>query len=183
MSIVDKPSHFVNDPISLTDIPRLEREAYMPLNPKYIKVLRLSSIVPIVLLLVATIVAAIMKNDIPFWITLSICSALLLFGVGHQMLMVKIYRFKGYLFRDKDVSYRSGIFIPKEKSVPYSKLQHVVLSQHLYDRPFGLYRLSLFNAAGGVEEDLIIAGLEKEEAEAYKEWIIEQISDVEPSKE
>ncbi|MDO4790168.1 MAG: PH domain-containing protein [Porphyromonas sp.] len=182
MSIIDKPSQFVNEPISLMDIPRLEKEVYKPLNPKYIKVLRLSSIAPITLLLVATIIVSIVRNDIPFWITLCICSALLLFGIVHQMLMRKIYRFRGYLFRNKDVSYRTGIFMPKEKSVPYSKLQHVVLSQHLYDRPFGLYRLSLFNAAGGVEEDLVIAGLEKEEAEAYKEWIIEQISDVEPSK-
>ncbi len=54
-----------------------------------------------------------------------------------------------YEFNEQFVIYRKGIISKSERHIPYSKIQHVILSQGLISRRLGLATISISTAAEG----------------------------------
>ena len=89
-----------------------------------------------------------------------------------------IFRFskRKYALREKDISYKSGLFVHKITTVPFSRIQHVEIDEKPVSRIFGLSSLSVFTA-GDSSDDLEIKGITKEEAQQIKEFISHKINE------
>lgn len=81
-----------------------------------------------------------------------------------------------YVLREKDISYKSGIFFKKMTTVPFSRIQHVEVDEGPVSRLFKLASISVFTA-GDSSDDLEIKGIKKEEALQIKEFISQQINE------
>ncbi|MDG2193827.1 MAG: PH domain-containing protein [Polaribacter sp.] len=81
-----------------------------------------------------------------------------------------------YALREKDISYKSGIFLKKITTVPFSRIQHVEVDERPVSRIFKLASISVFTA-GDSSDDLEIKGIKKTEALQIKEFISQQINE------
>ncbi len=79
----------------------------------------------------------------------------------------------GFVVRDKDIVYRSGVFWRKVTAIPFNRVQHVETSSSPLDRRFNLASLKVFTA-GGAGGDLKIDGLGKERAEQLRALVLEK---------
>ena len=73
---------------------------------------------------------------------------------------------RGYVVRERDITYRSGWFSRTTTTIPYSQVQHIELTQGLIARWFGLKHLKLFTAGGS--GNLRIAGIEEADAQVLR---------------
>lgn len=92
------------------------------------------------------------------------------------ILLIKVIGFKKrkYAVREKDISYKQGVFFRSLTTVPFNRIQHVEIDEGPIARFFGLVSLSVFTA-GDSSDDLKIKGLLKQEAQQIKEFISNQI--------
>ena len=73
---------------------------------------------------------------------------------------------RGYVVRDRDITYRTGWFSRSTTTVPYGQVQHLELVQGPVARLFGLKHLKLYTAGGS--GNLRIAGLDERDAEVLR---------------
>lgn len=83
---------------------------------------------------------------------------------------------KGYAVREKDISYKQGLFWKSKTLIPFNRIQHSEVKQGPFERLFSLASLRVFTA-GGSASDLSIKGLKLEEANHLKQFIIKKTSD------
>ena len=81
---------------------------------------------------------------------------------------------RGYVVRDKDIVFRSGVIWRSVTAIPYNRIQHVEKSNTPLDRKFGVATLQLFTA-GGSGGDLKIDGLGAEVAEQLRIYILDKV--------
>lgn len=81
-----------------------------------------------------------------------------------------------FALREKDISYKRGLFVKKTTTVPFSRIQHVETDEKPISRIFGLASLSVFTA-GDSSDDLVIKGVTKETALRIKEFISTKINE------
>ncbi len=79
----------------------------------------------------------------------------------------------GFVVREKDIVYRSGVFWHKVTAIPFNRVQHVETSSSPLDRRFNLASLKVFTA-GGAGGDLKIDGLGNERAEQLRALVLEK---------
>ena len=103
---------------------------------------------------------------------------IVLFLVFLAVLIMKIIGFKKrkYAVREKDISYKSGIFFKKMTTVPFTRIQHIEVDEGPISRFFKLASLSVFTA-GDSSDDLEIKGIKKETALKIKEFISQKIDE------
>lgn len=82
---------------------------------------------------------------------------------------------RGYLIREKDISYKKGWIFRSMVTVPYNRIQHSEISQGPLSRMMKLSTLNIFTA-GGSSSDLSIHGLKPDEAERLREFVTEKIA-------
>lgn len=160
--------------IEVTSFPDITKIDFKSINNKYLKVI----IINISLVFVALFVAAFFINykdlfelsEYSIWIYLIIAILLVI------IFTIKIIGFKKrkYAVREKDISYKKGVFFRSLTTVPFNRIQHVEIDQGPISRFFGLVSLSVFTA-GDSSDDLKISGLLKEEAQQIKEFISNKI--------
>ena len=83
---------------------------------------------------------------------------------------------KGYLVREKDVSFQKGLLVFKSTSVPFNRIQHVEVNQGILAKIFKLSSVKIYTA-GGNASDLSIPGLPVEVAANLKDFLSEKISE------
>lgn len=93
-------------------------------------------------------------------------------------LAIKYYGYgkKGYVLRQHDILYKSGIWWKRHVFVPKNRIQHVEIKKTPLEDVFNLSRLLLFTA-GGSGSDLTIPGLKPEVAERLKENLMKRVID------
>lgn len=102
-----------------------------------------------------------------FWI---IFGAILLVGI-FVLMMAKVYfDRKKYRLFDKNLTYRKGLLVHKETTVPFSRIQHIEIDEGPLERYFKLATMSIYTA-GDSGKDLKINGLKVDEAQEMKEFI------------
>ncbi len=80
------------------------------------------------------------------------------------------YRYWGFALRAEELALRRGVLNRVRTIVPLRRIQHLDVSQDLLEREFGLGRL-IVHTAGSRSSDVVIPGLELDEAERIRDEV------------
>ena len=168
---------FENPQIEISELPSTEALDFKKLDPGYLTVKIVNHLVFFTFAGLALILFAWLNDGFPFAaVYLFISGAWVLIYLISLGYMVKAFRYKGYVLRERDIIYRSGWFWSSITIVPFNRIQHCELSQGPFEKIFNLAKLNVFTA-GGQSSDLQLPGLKKEEAASIKEFLVNQIND------
>ena len=163
---------FENIEIPLDELPQVADLEWQPLDPGYRKRLVVDRLITIAFLIALAVFAALFP-PIPAPVAVALFS-----GTIVAMVFMLAWPFiavprMGYVVRDKDMVYRTGVFWRSITAVPFNRIQHVETSNSPLDRRFSLSTLKLFTA-GGTGGDLKIDGLGAERAEQLRALVLEK---------
>ena len=85
---------------------------------------------------------------------------------------IRSYYYEG---ADNFITIRKNVFTPREIHVQYQKIQDVYVDQDLLDRMMGLYDVHIASATSASGLEAHIDGVEKEVAEALKNFFLQKI--------
>lgn len=161
-----------NRQIWLNDIEPVEALSFEKIESRYIKVI-MSRLVIIYFILMGCALFILML-DTPYDAVLLVATECLLATAfaANAALVRKIYDFKGFALRNKDISYRSGIFFESVTTIPFNKIQQVSTRMNLVSRLFSLYYVDVINGSQDAMSRLTIPGLSAEKAEQLKSLLI-----------
>jgi uncharacterized protein len=169
---------FENNSIETSDLPRFEEQSFQPLKKAYLKLIVIQWTV-FILFPAAGLIYLSFFNDtltdsllIYFWIGLAS------FYLIRLLIIFAGFKRKGFLLREHDILYRSGIIVFKVTAVPYNRIQHSEIRQGFLSRLFRISKLKIFTA-GGAASDLAINGLVPDEAQRMKDFLSKTVSSYE----
>ena len=164
---------FKNPEIALDTLPAVEQLDWQDLHPNYQRCLRVQRS----MLLVAVGVVIIATKFILSIPVLQTGIVLAILVIPAVVLLtwpaISIPR-RGYVVRDKDIVFRSGVLWRSVTAIPFNRIQHVETSSTPLDRQFNISTLQLFTA-GGSKGDLKINGLGKDVAEQLRVFILKKV--------
>lgn len=174
------PETFQNAVINTQSLPRLEGLDFEG-HPKRYRRFRLMwlSIVALIFAMVPTgiLVIAILENgeDIrEAFIAVGVIYGLWLLIFSLFFLEeIKGFSIRGYVIRERDVTYRAGFLFRSVTTIPFNRIQHSEITQGPIARRFKLSHLKIYTA-GGSGSDLKIPGLDPEEAARLRDFINEK---------
>lgn len=166
---------FKNDVV--LDLPDITLIDFKKINEKYFKVLLINFFLFFVPLLIALIVLQIyvFSEEIKVYSIYIFLSFFLFFGLIFAYLKVS-FPLRMFALREKDISYKSGLFYKKLTTVPFSRIQHVEIDEGPISRYFQLASISVYTA-GDSSDDLEIRGINKEKALQIKEFLSTKVND------
>lgn len=164
---------FQNPEIALDDLPGMEELEWQQMHSRYARRMQLERALLITGLAIATLatnflVGIPLSKVFMLWLALFIAAVPLLIWP-----LISVPR-RGYVIRDKDIVFKSGIVWRSVTAIPFNRVQHVETSNTPLDRKFGLATLQIFTA-GGSGGDLKIDGLGKDVAEQLRAFILEKV--------
>ncbi len=163
---------FENPEVALDSLPGADDVDWMALHPAFVRRLQLQRLLVLLgaaaVIAVVTIVPLAPFPRAPLWILL------LLYAVPTLLWPAIAVPRRGYVVRDKDLLFRSGVVWRSVTAVPFNRVQHVETSSTPFDRQFGLATLQLFTA-GGSGADLRIEGLDEDVAEKLRVYVLEKV--------
>lgn len=166
---------FKNDEV--LDYPNISKINFIKINKKYLKVLLINFFLFFVPLLVTLILLDLFAfNESLLKYRIIIYSSFFTFFVFIFLYINFSFPLRRYAVREKDITYKSGLFIRKMTTVPFSRIQHVEIDESVFSRLFKLASISVFTA-GDSSDDLVIKGLSKEKALQIKEFISTKVND------
>ncbi len=169
--------NFSNSIIIPEDLPEIETKTFDLLDKKYLKILFLWIIIFILFLTGAfTTFLILFDEKIPTSILIIIISILALIIAYSILITVFGFPKKGYLVREKDLSYQKGLIYYKLITVPFNRIQHVEVNQGILAKIFKLSSVKVYTA-GGNASDLSIPGLPVEIAQNLKSFLSAKISE------
>lgn len=164
----------VNRQIWPDDIQPVENLAFTPLEKTYVKVLTARiAIIYIILMACALLIPVFVESD-GYWILLGVECVLAIAMSVNLTLSRKIHDIRGYALRDKDITYRTGLFFTKVTTIPFSKIQQVTVRMNPLSRIFSLYYLDILNGSQAALNQISIPGLTLEQAERMKSLLINE---------
>lgn len=168
---------FANDPIPVDRMPRLRDDAFVAVDPRYLRG-RLTAIGGAAIVAVVIGAVVIVATPIePFVAIASVIAALVVLALSAGLAVVEVRRL-AYQLRDHDVSLRSGVITHRTETVPFSRVQHVNLTRGPVERSLGLATLEVTSAGPNIS----IPGLAVIEAERVKQLVAER-ADIEADNE
>ncbi len=169
-------SDFSNVPIDFESIPQAENVDFLPINRKYLGIKIINDIFLWILLLLGIVGFKMFSrkpisflNDYYYYF-IGAMGFLCLLTV---LLDVLGFQWKGYVLREKDVIYRTGLIFRKIVHIPYNRIQHAEVNQGVLERALSLAKLKIFTA-GGSRSDLNIPGLLHDDALRMKSFILKK---------
>lgn len=164
---------FQNPEVALHHLPDMEDLQWQQIHPRYARRMQLERA-----LVVAAIAIATLATNLLIGVPLSkvFMLWLALFAVAVPLLswpLISVPR-RGYVVRDKDIVFRSGVIWRSVTAVPFNRVQHVETSSTPLDRKFDLANLQIFTA-GGSGGDLRISGLGTDTAEQMRVYILGKV--------
>ncbi|MDM1408021.1 PH domain-containing protein [Myroides sp. DF42-4-2] len=169
---------FSNRQIKNSQLPEITAVQFEPLHAKYKQVMLITTFA-IVLILIAVGASG-------FYLPLNEEQALLvaykeMILIGSIVLAVSLavlrmagVHKKGYVVREHDIMYKTGLINQKQIIIPFNRVQHVEIYEGFLLRLFGLCQIEFFTAGGNLG-DLKIPGLLLHEADKIKAFVIEQV--------
>ena len=163
---------FQNPEIALESLPGTEELDWQPLHPNYKRRVRLQRVLILLALAVALSIGAFVLPfpRLPILLLSSLWVILAVVLLGWPTLSVPR---KGYVVRDKDIVFRSGVIWRSVTAIPFNRIQHVETSNTPFDRRYDIATLQLFTA-GGAGGDLRIDGLGRDTAEQLRVFTLEK---------
>lgn len=166
---------FSNLSVALENLPTTQSVSFQPIQPAYLKVLRITWSIIFCLLLFALVALIVFVHELQSlkWISI-IGSIYLLLLVATIVICNASFRQKAFAIREKDILYKTGWIFTNMHIVPFNRIQHCVLNIGPIERKFGLASIGIFTAASDLY-DVFIKGLSKEQAEQLRDFILQQI--------
>lgn len=174
------PGMFANPVVPLDSLPGTESLEWTPLHPRFARRLQVAALIRAVFIVGAWSAlhfavlsgARFIAEYLPWLPALAwtIISAFCLWSLVWPVVAVPR---RGYVVRDKDLLYKSGVLWRSVKAFPFNRVQHTKLDSTPLDRRFGLASLSVFPAGAGAGQR--IRGLGQETAERLRVYISERI--------
>lgn len=157
---------FENSVIEMASLPQLEHSDFHKLEKDYLWLRIL--FVSILFLIVGSIsvIFGIISN-LDWWQPISVVAVI--FSLVY-LLENKAFAVKGYVLRQNDISFKSGLFFFAMTSVPFNRVQHIEVYQSPLARLFDLGEVKVYTA-GGSSSDISIPGLKVEDAHRLKDHI------------
>jgi len=168
--------NFTNAVLIPENLPEVEPETFTGLNRKYLIVLFVRILIIFLLLAGGMTAYIIFAEQTPSWsILIPIAAAVLLIIIFISVVTWLGFPKKGYLVREKDVSFQRGLITYMVTSVPLNRIQHVEVNQGILAKMLGLSSVNIYTA-GGTSSDLSIPGLTENEALKLKAFLSGKIS-------
>ena len=167
---------FSNQVVLPEQLAPIEIQEFEALEKKYKLINQISAL--IILFIALTIFFLSIQfstGDIPIAISMGIPSVFVLIFVLRFVLVILGFPKKGYLLREQDISFRSGLLVYKLTTIPFNRIQHVEVSQNMIEKSFELSRVKVFTAGGSVS-DLSIPGLLPEKAHQIEAFLLSKVS-------
>ncbi|MGK0326192.1 MAG: membrane protein YdbS with pleckstrin-like domain [Polaribacter sp.] len=166
---------FENEPVS--DFPNITKIIFKSISKKFLKIILLNVSFLFCIILIGLILVDYFNlfEEFGDYFNLSYGTFIVVFSL---VILLNFLAFKKrkYAIREKDISYKSGIFFKKLTTVPFSRVQHIEIDEKPISRLFGLASLSIYTA-GDSSDDLVIKGVTKEIALQIKEYISTKINE------
>lgn len=164
---------FRNPEIALEELPGMEELDWQPLHARYGRRVQLERFIIVLIAVAASTVSQFVVGpgfspSVPIWVLVMVFAVPYL---GWPLISVPR---RGYVLRDKDIIFRSGVIWRSVTAVPFNRVQHVESSNTPLDRMFRLANLQIFTA-GGSGGDLQISGLGADSAEKLRVYIIDKV--------
>ncbi len=159
---------FVNDPIDSDGLPAMQVEQFESLDPNFLRVRLIGDAIFAAIVVVVAIVVAVL---VPWWwLPLAIAAGvLLLIGLTAWLQTIEVGHI-GYLVRDQDFSFRSGVINRNITTVPFARVQHVSIDRGPLARSFGMATLEMRTAGDG----LTVPGISNDTAQRLKAMIVDR---------
>ncbi len=168
------PMPLTNEPIDVEGLPRLPEDRFEPLDPRYLRIRWASdAIAATVVVMVAVVVTLAIpaSSSVPRWLPgLVAIGVLALIGLTAWLQWLEVSRL-GYLVREQDFSFRSGVIGRSVVTVPFARIQHVSIDRGPLARAFGLATLQMRTAGSG---GLTVPGMEIETAQRLKALVVDR---------
>jgi membrane protein YdbS with pleckstrin-like domain len=166
-----QPGDFRNDPLDVSSLPRVDTDRFDPLDPAYLRMRMTAATVFGAVVAIAAVAAALLSSS---W-AVAVAGAM----VVTLVVLVTITRrievhHMGFLVREQDVSFRSGVISRTVATAPFARVQHVAIHRGPLDRRFGLATLQMRTAGGSIS----IPGLRAELAETLKQMVADRASEL-----
>ena len=167
---------FSNQVVLPDQLAPIEVQEFEGLEDKFKLVQIISTTIILVLALIGFFLFAhFSSNTPPIKVLIAIPSIFVLLFVWRLVIVNLAFPKKGYLLREHDVSYRSGLLIYKLTTIPFNRIQHVEVSQNMVEKSIGLSSVKVFTAGGSVS-DLSIPGLLPEKAHQIESFLLSKVS-------
>lgn len=171
--------NFTNPIILPENLPEIEITTFNPLDKKQLKIAFIRIAIFFVLLIGAFIAFLFLSEEnIPKTVIIIITSILSFLFLYSIIITILAFPKKGYLVREKDISFQRGLITYKLTSVPFNRIQHVEVNQGVLAKLFKLSTVKIYTA-GGSSSDLSIHGLPEDMAKSLKAFLSEKISESE----
>ncbi len=159
---------FTNEPIPTDHLPRLTDDAFVPVDPRYLRVSLTGVALTAIVVTTGTVVIAMRSADSvpPLLIGGAALLVLLVVAVGRVLEVRRL----AYQLREHDLSLRSGVISHRVESLPFSRVQHVNIHRGPIERSLGLATLQVSTAG----PDINIPGLARADAERIKLLVTER---------
>lgn len=159
---------FTNEPIPVSDLPQLTDEAFVSVDPRYLRV-SLTGLA-IAAALVALVGLPVAWQAGRTWVPLAVTAAVLTLIVLSAVLKTLEVRRLAYQVRSNDVSLRSGVITHRVETVPFARVQHVRVHRGAIERALGLATLQISSAG----PNITIPGLAEPDAARIKLLVTER---------
>lgn len=170
---------FENQTIEFKELPKYEEVTLQPLHLLYKKVVIFNSVITLAVATAISLALYFFIDDVSVYTYFYIPFVV---GVLLTIHALFAYNKKCYAFRQHDVLYQSGVLTNSVAIIPYIRLQHVVVKQSWYAKRLNLATLQLHTAAND-NVDITIPGLTLEEANQWKEYVLNRIQVLEDESE
>lgn len=167
-----------NDQLLIEDLPSLEDIDWVEVDRNLIVRDVIRNLIISTGLLVATLVGGF--GFLSAGTTVFRLVGVVYIGVGLLVIILLIlwprleFPHRGYALRELDIAQRRGFVTRYLATAPFSRVQHVAVSQGVLDRMFSLATLQIYTA-GGVSS---IKGFHVENAHQLREHILERVAEI-----
>ncbi|MBN1821805.1 MAG: PH domain-containing protein [Prolixibacteraceae bacterium] len=169
--------NFNNSIVLPENLPAVEKKTFTRLEKKYLQVILARIVIFFLIFSGAFIVYILFSNELPPRIFLVIAGVVIFLFYAYTFLINIIgFRRKGYLVRENDISYQTGIITYRVTTVPFNRIQHVEVNQGVLAKLLKLATIKIFTA-GGNASDLSVPGLPVDIANNLKSFLAEKISE------
>ena len=164
-----------NSRVEVSSLPQIDDISMESLSPSYLRVSYLGTAIFFMILLVVLIgIRFFAEFLIPFWVEIAILTGWFLLFLLSLWHTYEDFQIQGFAIRERDLTYRSGVFFRSTTVIPFNRIQHAEVKQGPIERRFNLQRLEIYSA-GGEGSDLYIPGLLGNRADQLKDFIIKKV--------
>ncbi len=171
---------FINPEVPLESLPSADDLDWHPLHPRFVRRLQLGALIRVLVIgTIGTVAYFLMQGGdseamgrFADWLLPFALAGFGLFAASILTWPVIAVPRRGYVVREKDILYKTGVLWRSVKAVPFNRVQHTKIDSGLLDRRFGLANLSVFPAGAGGHK---IRGLGTDTAERLRVYVSERI--------